>query len=80
MDSKYTESIQLSRFLPSTTDSSILDALYEETTINNHTFEDFLNLPVNDDYKKNQEQKQIEPSKQDTDITIELKENKPSER
>jgi hypothetical protein len=70
---KYSESINLSRFLPSTTDSSILDALYEDHPINSNKFEDFLNLPVNDEYKKKQEQKQIETTKED--ITIEAKEN-----
>ena len=43
----------LQQFLPTTTDSNILDALYTETPIVAELgIEDFLKLPVNDDYKK----------------------------
>lgn len=68
---KYSELIQLSRFLPSTTNPNILDALYEEHPILSNKMEDFLNLPVNEEYKKNQEKKQKEET-----ITVELKEEK----
>lgn len=44
----------LDKFLPSAVDSSIIDKLYEETPIVTElTLEDFLQLPVNEEYKKN---------------------------
>lgn len=43
----------LEQFLPTSTNSNILDALYSETTVVAELgIEDFLKLPVNDDYKK----------------------------
>ena len=47
----------LSRFISE--DSDILEKLNEETPIKNVSFEDFLKLPVNENYKKNQENKKI---------------------
>lgn len=41
----------LDKFLPSF-GSEVLDAMYQETTIIDRTFDDFLNLPVRDDYKQ----------------------------
>lgn len=76
MDSKFTESIDLSRFLPSTTNPNILDCLYEEHPVNSNKMEDFFSLPVNDEYKKNKQQKQIETIKEDNEKELtEKKEN-----
>jgi hypothetical protein len=47
----------LSRFISE--DLDILERLNKETPIQIASFEDFLNLPVNEDYKKNQENKKI---------------------
>lgn len=42
----------LEQFLPTSTNSNILDALYSETTVVAELgIEDFLKLPVNDEYK-----------------------------
>lgn len=44
----------LEQFLPTATDSNILDALYKETPIVAELgLEDFLKLPVNEFYKQN---------------------------
>jgi hypothetical protein len=51
----FTQLIDINKFLPSTTDSKILTALYEETFVSSNSQEDFFNLPVNDEYKKNKE-------------------------
>lgn len=63
MNNNQTKPQQLSdidMFLPSTTNSSILDALYEETPIITElSFEDFLKLPLNDKYKQFQEEQNI---------------------
>ena len=45
----------LSRFVSE--DSDILERLQKETPIILTTFDDFLNLPVNENYKKNLEKK-----------------------
>jgi hypothetical protein len=47
----------LSRFISE--DSDILERLNKETPIKITSFEEFLKLPVNDEYKKNQEKKKI---------------------
>ena len=47
----------LSRFISE--DLDILERLNKETPIQIASFEDFLNLPVNEDYKKTQENKKI---------------------
>jgi len=47
----------LSRFISE--DSDILERLNKETPIKNVSFEEFLKLPVNENYKKNQENKKI---------------------
>jgi hypothetical protein len=39
--------------------NDILERLFRETPIDIKTFDDFLKLPVNEDYKKNQEKKEI---------------------
>ena len=39
--------------------NDILERLFRETPITIKTFDDFLKLPVNEEYKKNQENKQI---------------------
>ena len=39
--------------------NDILERLFRETPITIKTFEDFLKLPVNEEYNKNQENKQI---------------------
>jgi len=39
--------------------NDILERLFRETPIDIKTFDDFLKLPVNEDYKKNQEKKKI---------------------
>lgn len=49
--------IDISSFLPSADKSCILDSLYEETNAVVLSNEEFLNLPVNEEYKKNQELK-----------------------
>jgi hypothetical protein len=54
-EKKFTHLIDINKFLPSTTDPSILTALYEETYVATNSQEDFFNLPVNEDYKKNKE-------------------------
>jgi len=40
-------------------DSNIIDRLYKETPIQIISFDDFLKLPVNEEYKKSQEIKKI---------------------
>ena len=45
----------LSRFISE--DSDILERLQKETPIKLTSFDDFLNLPVNENYKKNLEKK-----------------------
>jgi len=40
-------------------DSHIIERLYKETPIQIASFDDFLKLPVNEEYKKNQERKKI---------------------
>ena len=47
----------LSRFLSE--DPDIIERLYKETPIQTASFDDFLKLPVNEAYKKNQENKTI---------------------
>lgn len=47
----------LSRFISE--DSDILERLNKETPIKIVSFEEFLKLPVNENYKKNQENKKI---------------------
>jgi 3-dehydroquinate dehydratase len=47
--------IDISSFLPSTDKSTILESLYEETNAVVLSNEDFLNLPLNEEYKKNKE-------------------------
>jgi len=47
----------LSRFISE--DSDILERLNKETPIINVSFEEFLKLPVNENYLKNQENKKI---------------------
>ena len=47
----------LSRFISE--DSDIIERLNKETPIQTASFEDFLKLPVNEEYKKNQESKKI---------------------
>ena len=67
MNSKYS----LEKFLP-TFGSEILDELYKETAIIDSTFDDFLNLPVREDYKPS-EKTNIEESKTEKkEPTIEL--------
>ena len=39
--------------------NDILERLFRETPITIKTFDDFLKLPVNEEYKKNQENKKI---------------------
>lgn len=57
MDQKFNRLIDINKFLPSTQKSTILDVLYEETeaVVLNH--EDFMNLHVNEEYKKRQDEK-----------------------
>ncbi len=44
----------IDKFLPSSVDPSIIQKMYEETPIITElTLEDFLNLPVNENYKQN---------------------------
>ena len=38
-------------------DSDIIERLYKETPIQTASFEDFLKLPANEEYKRNQEKK-----------------------
>jgi hypothetical protein len=76
MDSKFSDYTDINRFLPA--DKKILDALYEETPVVYKSQEDFFNLPVNEEYKKNQEKKKLEIENikpEEDNITIELKEN-----
>lgn len=47
--------VDISNFLPSTDKSTILESLYEETNAVVLSNEDFLNLPLNEEYKKNKE-------------------------
>ena len=48
-----TKDIDISRFLPSNAEiPNLLELLYEETPIENNDFQKFLDLPLNDDYKK----------------------------
>jgi len=47
----------LSRFISE--DSDIIERLYKETPIQTASFDDFFKLPVNEEYKKNQERKKI---------------------
>ena len=43
----------LDKFLPSTIDKNIINSMYElETKIEHLTLDDFLKLPVNDQYKE----------------------------
>lgn len=51
-----TKDIDISRFLPSNAEiPNLLELLYEETPIENNDFQKFLDLPLNDDYKKRME-------------------------
>lgn len=59
--------IDISNFLPSTGKSTILNALYEETNAVVLSNEDFLNLPVNEEYKKNKELREKEEKKETND-------------
>lgn len=59
--------IDISNFLPSTDKSTILDSLYEETNAVVLSNEDFLNLPVNEAYKKNKELREKEEKKETND-------------
>ena len=52
--------IDISNFLPSTDKTTILEALYEETNAVILSNEDFLNLPLNEEYKKNKELREKE--------------------
>ena len=48
-----TKDIDISRFLPSNAEiPNLLELLNEETPIENNDFQKFLDLPLNDDYKK----------------------------
>ena len=47
--------IDLSKFTSETRD--ILEWLYKDTEIVHYSIDDYLNLPVTDEYKKNQEKK-----------------------
>jgi len=47
--------IDLSKFTSETRD--ILERLYKDTEIVHYSIDDYLNLPVTDEYKKNQEKK-----------------------
>ena len=61
-EKKYNEQFDLSKFIGY--DSSILEELYKERpppSISN--YDDFLKLPVNPDYEKNQKTKQLEEKK-----------------
>ena len=58
--------IDLSKFTSETRD--ILEWLYKDTEIVHYSIDDYLNLPVNDEYKKNQEKKKkLEKEKKLTD-------------
>jgi len=58
--------IDLSKFTSETRD--ILERLYKDTEIVHYSIDDYLNLPVNDEYKKNQEKKKkLEKEKKLTD-------------
>jgi hypothetical protein len=59
-EKKFTQLIDINKFLPSTTDPKILDSLCEETFIASNTQEDFFSLPVNEEYKKNLESRKKE--------------------
>ena len=51
-----TKDIDISRFLPSNAEiPNLLELLNEETPIENNDFQKFLDLPLNDDYKKRME-------------------------
>jgi hypothetical protein len=62
MDQKFNQLIDISKFIPNVK-PSILTSLYEETNAVVLTHEDFMNLPVNDEYKKRQEEKLLHVSK-----------------
>jgi hypothetical protein len=47
----------LSRFISE--DSDIIERLNKETPIQTASFDDFLKLPVNEEYKRNQERNKI---------------------
>jgi hypothetical protein len=59
---KFNRIIDISNFLPNTS-PSILTSLYEETEAIVLTHENFMELPVNDDYKKKQEEKLLTVNK-----------------
>lgn len=54
-----TTNINLDKLLPSF-GSEILDALYSECQISERSFDDFLKLPVNENYKPSEESKLFE--------------------
>jgi hypothetical protein len=62
MDKGFNKLIDISNFI-SNVKPSILTSLYEETVPVVLTNEDFMNLPVNDEYKKTQEEKLLTVSK-----------------
>ena len=59
MEKNFNQLIDIRKFLPSSRDDKILTALYEETFVASNTQEDFFNLPVNEEYAKNKQQKNV---------------------
>lgn len=50
---KLQEAVDINKFIPTTTDKTILDELYKETPIMEMlSFDDLLKLPVNEEYRK----------------------------
>lgn len=56
------ENTPFDRFTPSSTDKNILNEMYKETPIQTNvlSLEDFLKLPVNDQYRINSLEKSVE--------------------
>lgn len=65
MEKGFNRLIDINMFLPSTTNSNVLEALYEETNAVVLSSDDFMALPVNEEYKKNKELKPQPKEKKD---------------
>jgi len=66
---------KIEKFTPSF-GSEILDELYKETPILQGDLNDFLNLPLNENYKKSESVKEITIEKNEPIITLGVEEEK----
>ena len=66
---------KIEKFTPSF-GSEILDELYKETPICQGDLNDFLNLPLNENYKKDESVKEISIEKDEPIITLGIEEEK----